>query len=611
MAWDTHPQSAGGWLYILKPAVVMKCRVNMASATYPAHEITYDGVTLGAYTDIDIGQTILVGSYDGGHDLGWTYLRATPSGSVLPIGWSSRGRHAGEVTLTDDAYITVLDTYEVWNKIPRWSGTVMYRDYDLEGSTPPSPIMHVGDLGGLGHIGFAEAGVLVLDALDWSGSTLVNSGESWAGQNWYFVDGTPTSGDENTADPDVSFPVGARWLRLYGESSAGAVTYRRYLVVSLDPADPDTVRFNNLKIRRTAEGQTLTADLHEPLDPDEYPPGSIVMYLAKERRGTTTTIVQRFAGWLETESSSAQARVTHTQRGTSITAVDVAGKLAKLNGTASMIDNEASQGNYWVYMVEANPERYIHRLLAFETTALSLADWTLTGLTGTAAYPFMSWSVSGGTMYQVCDGLAKAMAHRLTCDSQGRLWILPDPMRQDSGDRTSTVQRHIDESAWSRLDWAAAARARVGVLKSQNAVVSSGYASALVTPFPDVYSIAPGESAGQGARESQMERGIVQNQTESDARVGHDYARMTAPQGLYTIDMAHGVDADIEPAHLTWVTVTASANYAGYRGPALTTARGLPVSVDLAVSAETGVSVQRLTWERETVGDPGVERTDI
>lgn len=610
MAWDDHPQAVvEAWLYLLAPTVVMKARVNLASASYPVHEIPYDGVTVGAYTDIHIGQTILIGSTEGAYDLGRTYLRATPDSDTLPIGYSSRGTRAGEVTLTDNAYITVLDTYEVWWKPQRLDDSTgaLYKDYDLDYTTPPSPIMHVGDLGGLGRIAFTDGSVLLVDDFDWGGSTLVNTGETWIDRNWYFEDGTITVGTTTSQAPGVEFTAGKRWIRLYGEGSDGGYTYRRYLVVALDPTTPATVRFNNLKIKRTAEGQTLTANLHERLDPATYLPGTVVMYLAKERRGATATIVQRFAGWLDVESSFSQASVTHTDKGTTITAVDVAGKLAQIKALPAVFENEAAQGS-WLHMVGCNPERMMHRQLAFETSALSLCDWSLTGLSGSAAYPVMAYSTTGGTMYGVCDGLAKAFGRRLTCDSQGRLWLKVDPMRQDSGDRTATVQRAVTEAAWKSLKWQSRARSAVGALKAQNAVISSGYASALtgsgLSLFPDVYSIAPGEVAGQGVGESVGERGIVQSQTESNARLGHDYQRATA-DGSYTVDLAHGVDADIEPADMTWVTISATEGNAGYRGPTLATARGLPLTVEISLNAETGVSTQSLTWEKETVGQPG------
>lgn len=613
MAWDDAPQSARGWLYLLKPSIVMQAQVNMAAATYPAHEITFDNVdgAYGTYTDIKVGQTVMIGSSPGEYDLGRTYVRATPTSTTLPIGWASRGKNPGEVVLSDDAYVTVLDMYEVWYKPGRLdlATGAMYKDYDLDGTTPPSPILCVGDVGGLGRIGFADAGVLVVDLFDWSGSALVNDGETWVSREWDFGDGTILTGSTTSADPVVEFPVGYRWITLTGEGSDGGITTRRYLVVVLDPDAPDVILFDKKDLRRTADGQTLTVSLREYLIPEEYPPGTVCMYLAREKRGSTVTITQRFAGWLDVENSSAVANRTGTQRTTTLTAVDVAGKLAQLRSMPTTVANEATQAT-WLEMVDANPERYIHRLLAFETTALTLADWTLTGLTGSAAYPFMDFWTSGGTMWSVCVGLAIAMAHELTCDSQGRLWILPNPMRQNAIDRTTDVQRHITEADWRQLGWAARSRPTVGALTSQMVVISSGYASTLPTPFPDEFSVSPGLVPGQGSSEQGMNVGIVASETEAHERIGHDYARLTANMQPYQITLAHGVDADIEPAHMTWVQLTALYGRAGYRGPSLLSVRGLPLEVVLSVDTRTGVGTQSLTWEKETVGEIGDERNE-
>jgi len=609
MAWDSHPQSARGYVYLLQPTIVFKARVNLASATYPVAEIPFDGVTVGAYGDIEIGQTVLIGSTEGAYDLGRTYVRKAASSSVLYIGFSSRGGHVGEVTLTDNAYITVVDTYEVWRKPQRLdnSAGVIYKDYELAYNTATPPIVHVGDLGGLGRIGMTSGGVLTVDALDWGGSTLVNAADTWSSRTWDMADGTITVGTTTSQAPDVTFPAGKRWVTLTGVTAAGGTARRRYLVVALDPADPDIIRATNVRYRRTAEGQTMSCDLKERLDPANYLPGTVVMLLVRESRGGTVTWAQRFAGWLDIESSFAQASITLTDKGTTIQAVDVAGKLAQVKALAAAFENEASMSS-WLHMVGCNPERMMHRLLEFESTALTVADFALTGLSGSAAYPVMSWNVTGGNMYDTVDGLARAFGRRFTCNSNGKLALKTDPMRQNIADRTATVQRLIDEAGWKRLNWQTRARPTTGALTTENAVISSGYASTLsgggLAPFPDVYSVAPGEVAGQGIGESSGGREIVQSQTESNERAGHDYARMNGDP-LYSVELAHGVDADIEPADMTWVNITASQGNAGYRGPTLSGESGLPVTVDVAINSETGVSTQVLTWERETSGEAG------
>lgn len=608
MAWNTHPQAARGYVYLLQPDVVFQARVNMAAATYPTAEITYDTVTTGSYNGINIGQTILIGSTAGAWDLGRTYLRAAPDADTLPIGWSSRGRGPGEVTLTDNAYITVLDLYEVWEKPGRTdSGTgEIWKDYDLDGTTPPTPIMCVGDAGGVGRIDFTDGSVLSIQ-FDYTGSQLIGDGETWDQRTWTFFDGSIVSGTDTSADPVVEFPAGKRWIWLYGNSSEGAIMYRRYLVVALDPTNPDVIRANNIRLRRTADGQTLTCDLQEYVDPANYPPGTVCLLLMREKRGDVVEYVQRFAGWLDSENSFANAGARFTNTGTTINAVDVAGKLAQLRALPSTVANEATQST-WLEMVDANPDRYIHRHLAFETTALAVADLSLSGLTGSPSYPFMDYWTSGGSYWDVCDGLAQSMAYKLTCDSLGHMYVLPDPMRQNSGDRTATEQQNIGESDWSAIQWQTRARSAVAAVNFQGVVISSGYASSLPTPFPDEFAVAPGLVPGQGISEQSAGVGIVQDETEAQERAGHDYARASALDSYYTIDLAHGVDADIEPAFMTWITLTATQAKAGYRGPTLTDERMLPISVDISVDSVTGVSTQRIVAERETVGEIGDER---
>ena len=46
--WRSHPQHVRGFLFLLKPAVVFKARVNQASFTSSLDQFAYDGVTVGA-----------------------------------------------------------------------------------------------------------------------------------------------------------------------------------------------------------------------------------------------------------------------------------------------------------------------------------------------------------------------------------------------------------------------------------------------------------------------------------------------------------------------------------------------------------------------------------
>lgn len=106
-------------LFLLQPEVVFAARVVLLDpADYPISFVAYDTVTTGAYTDIQPGMTLCLGSTPGGDQYGRQRVRNAPTAISIFVGRSSRGTHDGELTLVDNAYITVWDDRRVWAKIP-------------------------------------------------------------------------------------------------------------------------------------------------------------------------------------------------------------------------------------------------------------------------------------------------------------------------------------------------------------------------------------------------------------------------------------------------------------------------------------------------------------
>lgn len=122
-------QHAQLYLAVHTPAVVFKARVNQAFAEDDSHnkvvQVTYDGVTAGAYTDIVVGQTVYVGTSEGAYDKGMCRIRKTPTDAILYIGESS------EVDFADNDYLTVVNEYGIWARHIRVDGTTFYMDYDV------------------------------------------------------------------------------------------------------------------------------------------------------------------------------------------------------------------------------------------------------------------------------------------------------------------------------------------------------------------------------------------------------------------------------------------------------------------------------------------------
>jgi hypothetical protein len=137
--------------YMHQPTIVFEALVNeTGTITYPIQDITFDGVITGAFGDIEPGMTVLFGSTQGGDDYGRNRVRAAATSTVLKIGRSSIGTRDGEVQVVNNSYITVLDDYRVWSKVPYIDGddnAAMYKDADIvvgTNTTTPPPVANTG-----------------------------------------------------------------------------------------------------------------------------------------------------------------------------------------------------------------------------------------------------------------------------------------------------------------------------------------------------------------------------------------------------------------------------------------------------------------------------------
>jgi hypothetical protein len=619
-SWSDHPQSAEGWLWIMKPRRVFVARVNQATTSYPTAQITFDNVTTGAYTDLQVGMTVLIGTSEGAWDLGRSYVRAdsttyedVATSTVLYIGYSSRGRRAGEVELLDNAYVTVLDLYEMWERPAKTNPypNSVSMDYDLGSSGFMPPVLHVGNTGGLGTLGFVDGDDVLELTFDGSGAYTVSpDAPDWfTNSKEYDVgDGTITSGTSLDDAITVEFPPGYRWVTRTGfdEMGRGAIP-RRFCVMALEETGENAplATAYNIGWTRAVDGQVLTARLKERLDPADYPPGTVVMLLVKQRFNGVEDALGgwecKFAGWLDGIEGSSAAGRTDTERDTTIRAVDVAGRLKQMRRAPSRMARAASAAHPYE-MESATLPRYLWWELVWHTWAPAFSDIAL-DLTNGDNYPFTQWSTSGNSCYALCDNLARAYGRRLTCDSRGRLQVIVDPLRQEEADRTATVQAAITEADWSTVERRQQPEPPVGSLKGTTALVSTTNAADVTTAAPEVDGIAPGRVRGRGSGEERLSvMSLARNPPEFYRRLGQDYARRNTHEHLLRLTLAHGADGGIEPALLQWVTVTISADAVDWLSETLSTERCLPSEVQFALDDAGGFLTQRVTVERETFG---------
>lgn len=240
-------------------------------------------------------------------------------------------------------------------------------------------------------------------------------------------------------------------------------------------------------------------------------------------------------------------------------------------------------------------------LLYWQSTALALADFTWSGTS--TAFAFAELFADGSNLWEQVARKAQSMLpdRKLVCNRRGQLAIKSDPMIMETGSRPLTTQANLTIDDWQALSFTQHHNPRVYWLRA-NALQAS---NSTVTPL---FAIAPGTSPGQGGQEASVAENIAVSQTTLNQAAGHHYARLNAPQGLFTVTLAGSGNSSFDPARMDWVALTITSAVAAQRGLTFTEARFLLHQLDIRYNYGRGglTRTNTLRLERETTGIPAV-----
>lgn len=425
-------------LYVHSPTAVWKGRVNLASATYPIYNIPFDGVTLGSNPPAEAldGMTVLFGSTEGADNLGRSYIRKTSVfADTLFIGRSSKGTKDGEVTATDNAYITVVNEHRVWPRFPYhdiFSNPllpVIYKNadqtFDVSYTTNFFPVANTGP----GYAGTIDS-VTGLITVTFNGTTSYGLpvAASIASYLWNVGDGTITVGTSSSSTITATFPAGFRYVSLKVTATNGGVHTAYCPVYARDPDNDTTVDAFQIESHRiTPNGQQLAFRILSDLPRSTYPDGCLVMLWEDEASGPTDRSHMQFIGWHHNDSAAFEFVKTGTLRDTVLECLDVAGKMDTIPGMAQRVEHAAVPA-YWYQMYQPTIDLYTHYLLYWHSTVLEVADVFLTG--AGSEWAFMALDSDADTLYRQVNSHAQRLTpdHIFACNRRGQLSFLVDPM---------------------------------------------------------------------------------------------------------------------------------------------------------------------------------------
>jgi hypothetical protein len=596
-------------LFLLQPAIVFQARVNQAAFTYPLTQVTFDGVIQGAAADVKAGMTVFFGTAQAADDLGRARTRAAASAAALYFARIPRGTHDGELDLADDAYITVFDDYRVWSKNPYIDeGGNIYKDGELayvDQTSEPPPVANAG-----GHVAGTiddGTGLLIVQLPGPANTSFATAdGATIASYAWTLPAGVTLLAGYALTDAVIIVEClpGFYWVTLTVTDSNGKDDAARVAIFARDPDDDATVpAFEIVSHTIRKEGQQLSVRVLADIPDyqygvsDTYPDGTLVM-LWEDEPADPVGDHMIFTGWVMNEPTTNRSERDGRLADTVLECVDVAGKLDTLPGFTQSVEADASP-SIWTEMLAPNMDKYLHYLLKWHSSALDLADWTWSG-TG-AAYPFVVLGSDGESLFDQADRRAQALVpdYYLTCNRRGQLQTVVDPMLQDAGSRTATVQAALTAADIREIQHTHQRPPRYHWLRS-DAILAHA------TEISAVFCVAPGTAPGQGLAEQPHNQQLAASQAALNSCEGHRYARLNAHDSYFLITLAGSDDLDIEPADLTWVTVTLPAAYAAQRGLSFAAARGLVHEMTISYEpSRTGVvKTITLLWEREVAGSP-------
>jgi hypothetical protein len=626
-------------LYMHKPVPIFQARVNLPTPVYPLNALPYDGVTLGAYTDIGPYMFFTVGSTALGDDKGRGRVRYLASSTEISLPYTSIGTRDGELDLADNDHVTVWDDHRIHSKRP-WIAPdgELFKDSNIEvealitrwsfpGGVPTStdvlgnynelltPVANTGpafadyidpdtglitvDFPGTGNFSFATA----------DGATIIH-------YQWDVKDGTITVGTATSATITATFPAGFRWVALTVVDSNGIPHSAWTQVLAVDPdADVTLKEFTDLTLSRAVDGQELSFKLLKDLSRADYPDGTFVMLWYDEPTSPGDRSHMQFVGRHISEASSINAQETATLRDTTIKCLDAAGQLKKLAGLPQTIsdeilrDEELEPATTWSYMPSPNIDKLFHSLLSYQATLLDTTDVYMSG-TG-ADYPFVEKQAGGDDLWGQIAKLPATLVpdYVLTCNIQGQFKVVLDPMLIDVGDRPSDVLITIEEDSFAQVSWNYERAPKIYALWGDAQLTATNY----VTVDDDevisaVKSLAPGKAYGQGPSETTWMQQLAQSQADLNKVTGHRYARLNARYGDIPISLPGYNPRYLDVAKLQWAVINLTAETAAQRGFETPSVRGLIKSATITHNFEDeGMTIDvTLSVELETSGKPAV-----
>lgn len=534
-------------LFIFQPRVVMKCRLNDSDAAKNDRTIPYDTVSFGSYLSVESGMTLLIGTYEGGSDVGKVRIVSATSGQF-------KVSENSNIKWQNDLYLTVIRYWDLWPVFPRIiqdpsneTNVIFYKDYDIPygnqnwylgtfvNAGPHRPVFLVN---GTGTVYYTSTGTynLLENSLTYS---------------WAFEGGNPTG--STLADPGYVYYTGTgdfvTRLTVTDPLNGNSDTTYRYVAVrnkiGEGPSTPIVKwEMDTLSGSRDEAGYNASFKIYDQnVQIDE---NCLVMIHAEDWYGDEKLSLGGnypnssnifFIGYIERGSISYNAMYNYT----SFTAMSVTGMMKKMTGFSVSVESKQNPST-WYELRDMDVRRAIYHYLRWHSTVLSVTDFAFEGDDRKIQY----FDVDRTSLFDGIDNLMKStLLGRMSSDRQGRLWADIDPLGYDNPTGTFIPVMEI-----TKRDWMDEPSIDENIYDNSSYIELGGiaYSGAITGTFEALLSGAPGYTPSFYGTVEKISGLAITGQTQINQLSGNIWANRNQRWPTASMRMATPVrNLDIAP----------------------------------------------------------------
>lgn len=579
------------FLTLDKPVTVYTARVNQTTFSDPMVQVTYDSGS-GTLSDVKNGMTMYVGTSAGTYDLGIVRIRKTPSVSVFYINESS------EINWEDNAYLTVVDEFGLWQKHLVMKGSLALMDYDI-GYTDQ-------------HLYLAPIPVMGPQAVLWLTEDTVNfepdASNSWvlgsaiSSYLWTAPGSSATSGLDS-ATPTITYNAVGRYRISCTVTAANGKTTTGYRYVFVyDSENPPATNFELLSCAGDRENggwefsirmydQALLADVRDR---------AMIILSARDWYGSTEGSIGQLDGYENIIAMGWIAGETiHWDPENNSVTFEVQGPhywLNQIPGYPVGVEYKSTNPTVWTSLKNLTVDKGLWHLLHWRSTATAMMDIYLSGDT---QYLPTAEAATGSLWTQLTTIAEQTILAKPICDALGRMFVQVDTQYLGVSDRMEIPSIMV----LTQDDLQEMVEFEREPIRQTAQIYATGISYNGSKAIP-LLSKAPGISLARFGKSIEIDQLLIPNQARLNELSGMVYAKennLYKAVDIYLSQNNRLIDIAERSRLILNIGETDTV-----RGITFINQKFLPRRVSYEYDANAGVLLTEMTCEAETVGISGV-----